>query len=63
MAMIPGDGTDVDKTNWLLEKVYNEIIMDMAIKHNFPIIDLSSSFDIYDESLFCCQIEPSVKGG
>lgn len=62
MSSIPGPGTGVDKINRLMETIYQPVF-ELARKHSLALIDLPRSFDINDSSLYCCQIEPSEKGG
>merc|ERR1740121_2207680 len=59
---IPGPGDSVDKINVLMQTCYAPVLA-KAREKQLPIVDLPRSFDIYDDELFCCQIEPSAKGG
>mmetsp|Transcript_114896 Transcript_114896/g.336115 ORF Transcript_114896/g.336115 Transcript_114896/m.336115 type:complete len:329 (+) Transcript_114896:91-1077(+) len=62
MERIPGPGDAVAKMNHLMETVYQPVLL-AARKRGLPIADLSRTFDIYDDDLYRCQIEPSTKGG
>jgi hypothetical protein len=62
MSTVPGPGSAVAKINWLMETIFSPVIQ-TASQMQFPVVDLPRSFDIYDDELFCCQIEPSAKGG
>ena len=62
METLPGYGTSVQKIDRLFPAVY-EPILALARRLRLPIIDLANSFDIHDNSLYECQIEPSTKGG
>jgi len=46
----------------IMEKVYT-FIFDLAIAYKAPIVDLSNSFDCFNENLYTHQIEPSNEGG
>jgi hypothetical protein len=45
-----------------MEVIY-PVVFRIAREKNLPIIDLSNTFDIYDDDLYVAQIEPSHKGG
>jgi len=62
MSTIPGPGDAVAKINYLMESIY-EPVLRTARQKKLPIIDLPRTFDIHDDELYCCQIEPSAKGG
>ncbi|CAK0907681.1 unnamed protein product [Prorocentrum cordatum] len=62
IGSIPGPGDSVDKINSLMLTCYAPVLA-KARDMQLPIVDLPRSFDIYDDELFCCQIEPSAKGG
>jgi len=62
MSTLPGPSSAVAKINWLMETIYSPVIQTTS-QMQFPVVDLPRSFDIYDDELFCCQIEPSAKGG
>jgi hypothetical protein len=62
MSTLPGPGTPLDKLHALMERLYAPIIQ-AARRARSPVIDLPSSFDCDDASLFECQIEPSAVGG
>jgi len=58
-------GTKVDSVsalNNLMETIYPPIFK-IAQEHKLAVIDLANTFDIYDDSLYRSQIEPSEKGG
>merc|ERR1712224_746857 len=63
MEQIPGPGGGVAKLHMLMERIYNFIVIDLAREHRLPVIDLASSFDIFNPDLYRSQIEPSDKGG
>ena len=46
----------------LMQRVYQPILQ-YAQEHGLPIIDLASSLNYRDSSLYVSQIEPSAKGG
>jgi len=62
MGSLPGSGDAVAKLNRLMESIYNPILK-VASQRCLPVIDLPRSFDIEDDSLYRCQIEPSAAGG
>eukprot|EP00746_Dinoflagellata_sp_MGD_P009694 gnl/MRDRNA2_/MRDRNA2_119777_c0_seq1.p1 gnl/MRDRNA2_/MRDRNA2_119777_c0~~gnl/MRDRNA2_/MRDRNA2_119777_c0_seq1.p1 ORF type:complete len:284 (-),score=53.62 gnl/MRDRNA2_/MRDRNA2_119777_c0_seq1:37-888(-) len=62
IGSLPGPGDAVAKLNNLMEAVYTPILAAAAVRR-IPVIDLPRTFDIEDDSLYCCQIEPSAKGG
>merc|ERR1712190_230356 len=45
-----------------METVYQPVFL-AARQRQFAIVDLPRTFDIRDDDLYCCQIEPSAKGG
>lgn len=63
---MPGGGgaslTSVKKVDHLMKQLYTPILQ-IAKELNIPMIDLPNTFDIRDDSLFECQIEPSNIGG
>jgi hypothetical protein len=65
MADQVSKGPKVDSVyalNNLMETIYPPIFK-IAQDHKIPIIDLTNTYDIYDDSLYRSQIEPSEKGG
>jgi len=56
------DSDSVGSLNTLMEIVYPPIFQ-IAQEKKLPLIDLSNTFDIYDEKLYSQQIEPSSEGG
>ena len=62
METLPGPGDGLQKLNCLMETLYPGVVFQLARELRLPIIDLSRSFDIYDEDLYRCQIEPGYKG-
>jgi len=62
IGSLPGPGDAVVKLNRLMEAIYNPILV-VASQRRLPVIDLPRSFDIEDDSLYRCQIEPSAAGG
>jgi len=62
IGSLPGPGDSVAKVNHLMQEVYTPILA-MASARRLPVIDLPRTFDIEDDSLYCCQIEPSAAGG
>jgi len=62
IGSLPGPGDAVTKLNKIMETVYAPIL-DEARNRNLAVIDLPRTCDIYDDSLYICQIEPSSKGG
>eukprot|EP00928_Gymnodinium_smaydae_P087651 TRINITY_DN71889_c0_g1_i2.p1 TRINITY_DN71889_c0_g1~~TRINITY_DN71889_c0_g1_i2.p1 ORF type:complete len:176 (-),score=36.22 TRINITY_DN71889_c0_g1_i2:118-645(-) len=63
MAMVPGPGTSVDKINHLMDSLVYPPILAFAQEKGLPILDLPNTFDIGNELLYECQIEPSSAGG
>ena len=59
---MPGPGDTVLKLNHLMENIYKPV-MTLAREKELAIIDLPRTFDIYDDSLYTHQIEPSEIGG
>jgi len=62
MDQIPGPGDSVFKINQLMQRVYVPVL-NRVRRSSIAILDLPKTFDIYDDELFCRQIEPSAKGG
>merc|ERR1719235_1794209 len=62
MGTLPGPGDAVAKLNNLMEVIYTPILAAASL-HRLPVIDLPRTFDIEDDSLYRCQIEPSAEGG
>mmetsp|Transcript_163600 Transcript_163600/g.298476 ORF Transcript_163600/g.298476 Transcript_163600/m.298476 type:complete len:495 (+) Transcript_163600:77-1561(+) len=62
IGSLPGPGDAVAKLNNLMHKVYNPILR-IAFDRQLPVVDLPRTFNIKDDSLYRCQIEPSVEGG
>lgn len=58
----PNKVDSVSALNNLMETIYPPIFK-IAQDKNIPIIDLANTYDIYDDSLYRSQIEPSEKGG
>jgi len=52
----------VETLEAMMEVIYQPIF-NIAKEHHIPIIDLSNTFDIFDNDLYESQIEPSYKGG
>lgn len=62
IGSLPGQVGAVAKLNNLIEEVYNPILR-IAFDRQLPVIDLPRTFNIEDDSLYRCQIEPSEEGG
>lgn len=62
IGSLPGPGDAVAKVNNLMKAVYTPILA-AACMRRIPVIDLPRTFDIENDSLYCCQIEPSAAGG
>jgi lysophospholipase L1-like esterase len=62
IGSLPGPGDSVAKLNRLMQNVYNPILR-VAAQRQLPVVDLPRSFDIEDDFLYRCQIEPSEAGG
>lgn len=58
----PSKVDSVAALNNLMETIYPPIFK-IAQDNKIPIIDLANTYDIYDDSLYRSQIEPSEKGG
>jgi len=62
-AMQKLSGQDsVETLESMMEVIYQPILK-IAREHRLPVIDLSNTFDMKDNDLYNCQIEPSHKGG
>lgn len=61
MQSLPFPGTAEQKLNHVMESIYPPIF-DLCRDHGMHILDLSRSFDIHDDRMFKCQIEPSEYG-
>lgn len=59
---MPGEGSSVQKLNRLMETIYRPVFR-LAQEKGLSLIDLPRTFDLYDDSLYTHQIEPSEKGG
>jgi len=62
IGSLPGAGSAVQKLNQLMETIYAPVLS-LAREHKLAVADLPRTFDIFDDELYCCQIEPSAKGG
>jgi len=62
MSRLTNGGDAVETLNALMEEIYPPILS-LAKEHKLAIVDLPNTFDIYNSELYCCQIEPSAKGG
>lgn len=61
MGTLPFPGTGEEKLNRVMESIYPPVF-DICRDHGMHILDLSRSFDIHDDRMFKCQIEPSAHG-
>jgi len=62
MSKLTNGGDAVETLNALMEEIYPPILT-LAKEHKLAVIDLPNTFDIYNNDLYRCQIEPSQKGG
>lgn len=62
MSKLTNGGDAVETLNALMEEIYPPILA-LAKEHKLAVIDLPNTFDIYNNDLYRCQIEPSQKGG
>lgn len=62
IGSLPGPGDAVSKLNQLMATIYQPVINE-ARRRRLAIVDLPRTFDIHNDELYCCQIEPSAKGG
>lgn len=54
--------SSLGKLGFLMELVYKPVL-EMARTHRMAVLDLTNSFDMRQDDMFSCQVEPSSIGG